>query len=273
MAFRYYSVPNDDLSMHIHLIGCETRPEKAAWSKKNGFYVIHYVMSGKGTFNGKSVSAGQGFYLPLGADRNYFPDSEDPWSYLWFDFDGSCCEKFLSSLGFFDEACVFDIPKFHELKSFVTQLNDQFPFSGDSSRRAFISQCLAKSHFYKVMSFHEPNYNSSADIIPDYVLAAENFITDNLGENIKISDVARHINISPKYLYRLFVEYFNISPKQYIINARVAHSIELLSNPALSVSRVAYMCGFSDSMHFSAFFKKNVGISPTQFRKSKFNEE
>ena len=46
-------------------------------------YIIHYVISGKGYFNGNSVSAGQGFLITPGMKEHYYPDKNEPWEFLW----------------------------------------------------------------------------------------------------------------------------------------------------------------------------------------------
>ena len=46
-------------------------------------YIIHYVISGKGYFNGKSVSGGQGFLITPGMNEYYYPDKNEPWEFLW----------------------------------------------------------------------------------------------------------------------------------------------------------------------------------------------
>ena len=46
-------------------------------------YIIHYVLSGKGYFNGNPVKKGQGFLITHNMKEHYYPDSDDPWNFLW----------------------------------------------------------------------------------------------------------------------------------------------------------------------------------------------
>jgi hypothetical protein len=46
-------------------------------------YILHYVIAGKGYFNGNAVSAGQGFVITPGMQEHYYPDPHDPWEFLW----------------------------------------------------------------------------------------------------------------------------------------------------------------------------------------------
>ena len=47
-------------------------------------YIVHYVLAGKGYFNGNAVNAGQGFLITPNMREHYFPDEKSPWEFLWF---------------------------------------------------------------------------------------------------------------------------------------------------------------------------------------------
>ena len=267
MSFRYNSHPDDNPTVYVRLLGYDTDPKTTCWNTPNGFYVIHYVLSGKGFLNGEPIKKGQGFYLPKDAERLYYSNPADNWSYFWMAFDGSCIENILSSIGIPNETCVFDIPSFQAFEVFVRQLDNQYPMQESEIKKIYISQNLAKSYFYKVLSFHEQSYVPITNVVSSHVLKAEKYMLENYDKNIKISDVARKLNINSKYLYDLFNTYFNTSPKQYLNSVRVAQAMELLSNTNLPVTQIAAKCGYSDYMQFSRFFKKNAGMSPSDFRK------
>lgn len=57
-----------------------------------------------------------------------------------------------------------------------------------------------------------------------------------------------------------------------IVNLRIQKAIELLKDPANSITWVGYEVGFNDSTHFSRTFKKIVGISPRTYRAIKNSE-
>ena len=57
-------------------------------------YIIHYVLSGYGVFNGNRVGAGQGFLITPGMQEEYSSDPNDPWSFLWIISEDSAMEYF-----------------------------------------------------------------------------------------------------------------------------------------------------------------------------------
>ena len=72
--------------------------------------------------------------------------------------------------------------------------------------------------------------------------------------------------ISSSSLQRFFLQYFGMSPKQYLIKLRMNKALTFLVENELSVKETAFSCGFSDEKYFSRAFKKHFGYSPSQLR-------
>ena len=91
-------------------------------------------------------------------------------------------------------------------------------------------------------------------------------IAQNLGANIKVEELCRVACMSKSSLYRMFSEEYGISPAQLIIEERLRHAKQLLQDPQVSIKEAAYASGFNDPNYFSRIFKRQEGISPTEFR-------
>lgn len=96
---------------------------------------------------------------------------------------------------------------------------------------------------------------------------------DNINRNftkndLSIKDLAELCGISETYFRRIFMDTFSISPKEYIINLRIAYAKHLLETEEFSVTDVAQMCGYLEPCHFSREFKKHLGISPNEYAKT-----
>ena len=95
------------------------------------------------------------------------------------------------------------------------------------------------------------------------------YIEQNLSEKLTLDSIAEQVNLSKYYLCRLFVKHLNISPRQHIIQKRIAKSKQLLKqNLSMQVVDIAYDCGFASHSHFNRQFNKNVGMSPKAYRNS-----
>lgn len=93
------------------------------------------------------------------------------------------------------------------------------------------------------------------------------YIRLNYQSEITINDVAGHAGISERYLRRLFSQYLNLSPLDYLNQIRINKSIELLRNTEMSVKEICFLCGFQSPQYFSRIFKQQTGISPREVTK------
>lgn len=118
--------------------------------------------------------------------------------------------------------------------------------------------------------FERRNYKKAAQHvgrIQEYIRA--NYSNCNLSQNI----VAEEIGISPAYLSRLFKQEIGTSFPNYINNVRLEQAKQLLISTQLPVKDIAYQTGFNSLQNFFRAFKKNIGISPGEYRKEHAKNE
>lgn len=84
---------------------------------------------------------------------------------------------------------------------------------------------------------------------------------------LDIKNICNARFLSRSSLYRLFVNYFSMSPKEYIIKLRMNKAVMLLVESDLSIKEISSVCGFSDDKYFSRVFKNTYGYPPSQLRK------
>ena len=81
-----------------------------------------------------------------------------------------------------------------------------------------------------------------------------------------VRDMADLANLSLPQFRRLFQKQTGISPKAYIMQLKMKAASEDLIKKEKSITKIALKYGFKDSYHFSNFFKKLTGHSPTEFQ-------
>ena len=90
-----------------------------------------------------------------------------------------------------------------------------------------------------------------------------------LQSKLDSSSVAAKSFVSPEHLSRSFKAEIGQGFSEYLSEVRLKEAQKLLEGEQkLSVSEIAYKCGFNDSNYFSDKFKKRYGISPLQYRKA-----
>jgi len=101
---------------------------------------------------------------------------------------------------------------------------------------------------------------------------ALNYIQFNLNSELNVSGIAKYLCITPNHLYRTFKNEVGMSVIDYINKKRIEESIKLIKSTNLQIQRIAEEVGINDISYFSKVFKKQVGKSPTQYRKE-FNKK
>ena len=86
-----------------------------------------------------------------------------------------------------------------------------------------------------------------------------------------VADIAEMCMVSENYFRRLFKEYSGVSPKEYILNAKIQKAKSRLFEENIPISEIADICGFPDTAYFCRVFKKRTGFSPLEYRKAKNN--
>ncbi|MBO5314802.1 MAG: helix-turn-helix domain-containing protein [Clostridia bacterium] len=101
------------------------------------------------------------------------------------------------------------------------------------------------------------------------ILQIIDYINAHLEQNICLDDISERFFISKNTLCKKFRSIMRCSVVEYILGARQARAKNLLVTTDLSMDEIAERCGYSSANYFSLIFKKNVGISPLNYRKKK----
>ena len=101
------------------------------------------------------------------------------------------------------------------------------------------------------------------------VITILSYIEDHFTEQISLQTLAKACHKDKKYICRIFREYTSKTPIDYINELRISYAKGLITEKALSLTQIAYECGYNDSGYFSKVFKKCTGITPSDFKKSK----
>ncbi len=91
------------------------------------------------------------------------------------------------------------------------------------------------------------------------------YIDDNLGESLKVGEIADTLKVDPAYLSRAFKADVGVAPSEYLAQRRIQLAKELLLSP-LRITDVAYRAGYSSISQFNRNFRKQTGMSPKEYR-------
>lgn len=121
-------------------------------------------------------------------------------------------------------------------------------------------------NYYKTEIRVDENEGKTAEYIKSYI--EKNFASPSLST----SEIARLIKMSESHLCRSFKNSEKITLIEYITNRRMEEAKKLLKDPSLIIKDIALRCGYENFRYFYSLFKKQVGISPTQYRQQQCGE-
>ena len=91
--------------------------------------------------------------------------------------------------------------------------------------------------------------------------------------NLMLSDAARAVHLSQSHLSTIFAQETGMTFTQYLTGLRIARAKELLENTDLRSFRIAENVGYNDAHYFSYMFKRNTGVTPSEYRKDRRDQK
>jgi AraC-like DNA-binding protein len=105
-----------------------------------------------------------------------------------------------------------------------------------------------------------------AETEPPMIRRAKAHIAGHYGDPIGLDDIARAMHVSTFYFCKIFKKATGLTFTDYLGRVRVEKAKNLLQNPNLRISEIAYTVGFQSLTHFNRIFRKITGEAPTAFR-------
>lgn len=172
------------------------------------------------------------------------------WNHEYAVFKSRCTEE-LASDGQAASAGAKEEPPF------LMPLDDSGRLSLSLLREAVTRDLLRLSAMLARQAQRERN------IIHDIV----DYIERHYHKDISLQHIADRFFLSREYISRKFKQELSENISDFITRVRLGKAKQLLKNPDLRIADIAEMVGYQDEKYFSKVFKKNVGHSPTVYRK------
>lgn len=118
----------------------------------------------------------------------------------------------------------------------------------------------------KIMNAAQNVLSKRAEKSGSIIETAKEYIRNNYSKDISLDEVSRVVNISPYYFSKIFKEDTDVNFIEYLTNVRISKAKELLDTTEYSMKEICSMVGYSDPNYFSRSFKKNVGVTPTEYK-------
>lgn len=241
---------------------------------KNHF-LFHYVLSGKGKLHSYNngvqneasiytIKAGEGFLITPNIISTYEADKDDPWNYVWVEFEGLKAQRYLDEIGLSSKKPIF-IPKEYNDDNSIKE-NLMFLLNNPNAPDSAILGHLYL-FFYSLLENSSFNSTKSSSNLQEfYVREAINYIENNYNKNISVEDIAKWCNLDRSYFGKIFKNSMKTTPHEFLIKYRLSKACEMLKDNNMSIKEVSELTGYPNQFHFSKAFKEVYNMPPRQWK-------
>ena len=253
-----------------------TRPKLPTWRPKGRVdFRLLYIAAGKAyfEFNGKeeTVTAGHMVLYQPREPQKYVYYGIDRTRVYWVHFTGNSVKKILN---------YYDIPLTEHV--FYTGISPgyQYLFQQMILELQLCRPCYEEllsmllRHIFLLVKRQLKEENKPRNTYArEETELAVNYFNENYHKDLSIESYASSRNMSTSWFIRNFKEYVNMTPLQYILSLRISNAQSLLETTKYNVTEIASIVGYENPLYFSRIFKKQVGLSPSEYRGKKHIDE
>lgn len=249
-----------------------TRPKLPTHRPKGRIdFQLLYVASGKTHFyfDGKEkdtvVTAGHMvIYRPKEPQRYVYYGSEQAEVY-WVHFTGKNVRQLLKSYGITNEMRVLKTGTSLEFTNLFKRMIRELQRCQDHYEEML--SLLLRHLFIVIQRRLSTEQKLRNEYLDAEMEAAIQYFNDNYNKEISIEKYAAQRGMSVSWFIRNFRQYTDTTPMQYLVSLRIANAQMLLETTSCSVTEIGAIVGYDNPLYFSRLFKKQKGVSPSEYRK------
>ncbi len=269
--FRYLDdrIPLNIVPMIVGYEKCSPTKETIGPVSRS-IYTLHIVIKGRGYFNvGEKkyvVKANQMFMIIPSEKISYYPDKNDPWQYMWVEFNGLGAKHLCDHANITVDNPVYTL---QNPRKYIKAFSDMLEDARDSKIHSTLN---VLSHLLYIFSLliHEHDINTSKPYTDaeSRMKSIIDYIDEHIGEpSLSLNSISEIFYMNSSYLSRKFKEVMGVNMSKYIISLRMRKAFIMLKTKQFSITKIAETVGYSSPFYFSKEFKRYTLVTPKQYMK------
>ena len=232
-------------------------------------YQINYITEGQGTYENKSgtfkIKPGSLLVTKPGIWHRYRPNRKTGWVEHYVGFNGIIADDIFKQPWFSSRKAVVDIGNREE---FIDTYFKIFEYIIEENPGY---QQVAAGMIMKLLGYMvsmEKQKDFSGKRVEQIIQNARFMIRENVESQIDFQEFAEKNHIGYSYFRKMFKKYTGVPPAQYHLDLKILRAKEMLLYTDKIIKEISFDLGFQSIYYFSRIFKKKLGVSPSDIRKS-----
>lgn len=252
------------LFLYPFITGC-FRYEPGYCLRRSSFdsFLIMYIKKGRCEIDFENyhyqAQESQIVILDCYSPHSYY--SLDGWEAEWLHFDGVCAKGYYEAITA-GKGPVITLASTCRLFTYLHQIYRQFKDSLPI-KEALLNNYLVNILTEMLIGKDAWDTFPSLSIIEDSIA----YINEHITQDLTLDHLAAQATLSPFYFSRLFKKETGFSPHNYIITTRINNAKYLLRTSDASVKTICFETGFTSESSFCTAFRRETGLSPSQYRR------
>lgn len=274
-SFSHTKTQKKRLPLSVNLAGYFHAQEPVVRTSHFPLFQLIYCVDGTGEFllNGKKCLLHPGqMVLTYPFESHSYHAVTDVWHVHIIGFSGTCCKDILttckmhqSGIYHFQDSDIFRI-HFKKILDIIEKINLE------NKKKNLFAIELSKICYDLLMDLSvSVHYIGSSTPVSENTIIKTliSYMEDHYQEPVTLDLLSEQVNLCRSYISDLFKKEMKQTIIQYLNNLRISQArILLVENPEIKAGEIGHMCGFENPAYFGETFKKIVGMSPGEYRKT-----
>ena len=124
-----------------------------------------------------------------------------------------------------------------------------------------------------VTVLNSENFDSESIQENERIKKVFNYIKLNYKEEVSLNEVSELVFMTPPSFCRYFKSKTNKTFTTFLNEYRINNALKLLAQSELDIKNICFQCGYNNFSHFNRLFKKQISMTPSEFRKKMSSQE
>lgn len=268
----------DSMRAHLlplYILGADINKIQEPVNRPKGYpsYQLSLCLEGSGIFTDEknithTIEPGDLFFFAPNTPHKYEPAAE-VWKLPYIVFTGHSAANIADYLGIGNSLVLKNISdtQFGKINVYFNKIYDTY-YSSIESRTARTSSMLY-SLLVLISEVSHEDSKVSVNSFMQQLAPALNYIHRHACEDISVDDLADIVGVSAGRLSVLFKQAFGTTPAQTVRRYKLTQAKRLINTREnIKIKELAKMCGFTSTSYFVTAFKKEFGMSPTDYKQN-----